>query len=257
MKEFRRWLRGLVKTKIFHIIIILAIIIFLIFIAYINIVKYDTEGEKQMPFEVSKISVISSVEGENIEGENPQQVRWNMNISQNNDFYIYIEKNDKYNGRQEEAISSVEIDNFEINKEKNVGENKIYKPDETSEKEIFKNEEKNEADKIEYIGAAQSKVKNMQMSNQGDLIYFRYTNKDITKYQTNDEELNHSELLKKAKVKEEDLKTTIKFDLKINLISGKSFKTSVETQVPIEGIVDSGRSSSEINDVNKLIFKRN
>ena len=137
------------------------------------------------------------------------------------------------------------------------GEAKIYKPDSESEKELFRNEEKNEVQSVEYMGAAKSNVKGMQMSNQGDLIYFRYTNKNIAQYTTNDEELNYSELLKKANVKEEDLKTTIKFDMKIKLISGKEFNTTVETQVPIEGVVENGTGANEIIHSNELIFKRN
>ncbi len=255
MKKLRRWFRTLVKTKAFHICIITLIIIGLIAFAYVRIAKYNSEGETQMPFEVSKINVISSVDGEDSKDQSAD--RWNLDVSQNNDFYIYIEKNNNYHGRTEEAIESVVIENFEITKNKEQGENIIYKPDAESEKEIFKNEDKNKVDKIEYTGAAESKVKQMQMSNQGDLIYFRYTNKNIAKFASNEEELDYSQILKKLGTKEEDLKTTIKFDMTIKLASRKEFKTTVNTQVPIEGIVEKGASSNEIIDVNKLIFKRN
>ena len=69
MKELRKWLRTIVKTKIFHICIIILIIAVLISFAYVRIAKYDEEGEKEMPFEVSKINVISSVTGENVQAE--------------------------------------------------------------------------------------------------------------------------------------------------------------------------------------------
>ena len=275
MKKIRKWFRKLVKTKVFHICVIIAIIAALIAFAYITIMKYNVEGEKEMPFEVSKINVISSVTGENVVDEinseapgalnNPEmeqtpeqsQARWDLNVSQNNDFYIYIEKNENYNGRTEEIIDTVTIDNFEINKNTQKGENKIYKPDEKSEKELFKNAYENEVDKIEYVGASESKIKNLQMSNQGDLIYFRYTNKNVGRYTSNDEELNYNELFQKIGMKEEELKVKVKFNMAIKLTSGKIFRTTVDTEVPVEGVVEKGTSSGEIIDTNKLIFKRN
>ena len=255
MKKIRRWLRNLVKTKAFHISIIVIIVLALISFACITIIKYNKKGETKMPFEVSKIEVISSVTGEET-GEQTTD-RWHLNVSQNNDFYIYIEKNNEYKGRTQEAIESVVIDNIEISKNNPQGENVIYKPDAESEKEIFKNVDQNKVEKIEYMGAPESKVKQMQMSNQGDLIYFRFTNKNIAKFVSNDEELNYSEILKKLGTKEEDLKATIKFDMTIKLASRKEFKTTVNTQVPLQGVVEKGTSSGEIIDVNELIFKRN
>ena len=253
MRKFKKALKNLVNNKIFHITVIAIIIIAIIAFAVVVILKYEAEGEKELPFEISKINVISSSSGESIEGE----ARWNLNISQNNDFYIYVEKNNDYKGRQEEVISSIQIENFEIEKQKDVGENKIYKPDAVSEKELFKNSEENEVEKLEYKGAPESNVKKLEMSNQGDLIYFRFTNKDIKAFSSNDEELNYGDLLKKADIHEEEIKATVKFDLIINLVSRKSFKTTITAELPVQNVVEEGTSSNEIINVNELIFKRN
>ena len=115
---------------------------------------------------------------------------------------------------------------------------------------MFKNEGENEVQSVEFIGEKESKVKSMQMSNQGDLIYFRITNKDLARYTSNEDELQHSELLKKCEISEDEIKMHAKFD------SGKVFKTTIETDLPVAGISDQGTASGEIIDVNKLIFKR-
>lgn len=259
MKKLRIWLRKIIKTRAFHLCIIATIILILIAFAYTTIEKYEQEGEKEMPFEVSKINVISSVYGEEIEGLTPEEQatnRWNLNVGQNNDFYLYIEKNNSYKGRTQEAIESVLIENFETNKKAEKGTIKIYKPEENSDKDLLKNSKENEVEKLEYIGSPESKVKSMQMSNQGDLIYFRIANKNITKYSSNDEEINYNQLLNKAGIKEEELKIQIKFDMQIRLVSGKIFRTTVDTEVPVSGVVEQGTTSGEIIDVNKLIFKR-
>ena len=256
MRKFKKALKKLIDSKAFHISIISIIIIALIAVAVVIILRYNVEGEKEIPFEISKINVISSSSGEEMENV-AEPARWNLNISQNNDFYIYIEKNQNYKGRKEEVIQSIDIENFEINRQKEVGEIKLYKPDPESEKELFKNTEQNEIQKIEYKGAPESNIKKLEMSNQGDLIYFRFTNKDIKEYASNDEELNYGDLLKKAEIPEEDLKATIKFDLTINLVSRKSFKTTITAELPVKGVVEESTASGEIIDVNKLIFKRN
>ncbi len=262
MKKLRLWLRKIVKTKTFHICIILLIIAALIYVAYYKISLYDVEGEKEMPFEVSKIDLISSVAGESsvnqVQNEQNQPVNvWDVNISQNNDFYIYIEKNENYKSRKQQAIESVTIENFSIERVSSKGQEKIYKPDSESEKELFRNIETNETRKIEYLGSPKSDVKKMQMSNQGDLIYFRYTNKDIEKYTPTEEELDYSQLLQKIQVNEEDLQAKIKFDMTIKLISGTSFNTTVETKVPASGVVKQGTATEQIINKNQLIFKRN
>ena len=256
MKKLRKWLRKLFKTRVFHVCVVLLIIAAIVAFGYVKIKEYDVEGEKDMPFEVDKISVISSVSGTNVEGEQAGTARWNLNISQNNDFYIYIEKNENYNGRIQETIESVTIDNIEIEKNIDKGQDKIYRPDEKSEKDLFKNVPENEIDKVVYKGESESKVKSMQMSNQGDLIYFRYTNENIATYASNEEELNYNELFKKAGIKEEDLRVKVKFNMAIKLASGKVFRTVVSAEVPVEGIVEKGTTSGDIVDVNQLVFKR-
>ena len=253
MDKIKDRIKLIVDSKIFHICVVIGIIAILIFIAVKVIWKYETQGETNMPFNISKINVISSSIGENAEGES--QTTWNMNICQNNDIYIYIDKNENYN-EENEVIKSVVLDNFDIQRNTEQGEAKIYKPDLASEKEFFKNIDENSVKTLEFIGDTESNIKNMQMSNQGDMIYFRYCNKDIAKYEANDEEIKHDDLLKKAGVSEESLKTNLSFDFIINLASNKKFKTRMTLELPINGVVEKGTTSEEKTDFSNLVFKR-
>ena len=95
-----------------------------------------------MPFRLSKITVISSSEG--IDKENLEN-KWAFDVNQNNDVFLYIEKNKK--NKKEEAIKTIKIENFNITKEVEKGEAKLFKPS-PSENSIFNCNEENKIDKI-------------------------------------------------------------------------------------------------------------
>lgn len=239
------------KKKIIHISIISGIIAILIFSCIIAIIFYEIEGEKKMPFNISKVSIVSSVEGID------KQVEGYINskdINQNNDVYIYIEKNENY--KETEVIDSVVINNFVVNKITQKGEYAIYKPTET-DIDIFKNSDENKTKEIKYTGDLKSDIKNMKISNQGGIIVFRYANLNVSEYLSNElKELTNLELLNLTNVNEEDLKASISFDLTINLASNASFKTTINIEVPISGIVKSGKSSEENVNIDDIKFKR-
>ena len=240
------------SKKVIHICIISIIIIGIIFTALILILKYDEKGETNMPFSISKITIISTVDGRDV--ENPQ-AKWDKMISQNNDIYLYVEKNEQYN--KTETISSVQLKNFIIEKNSNIGEVKLYKQS-SDEKFLYKNIDENKFEILEFKGAKLSNAKKLEISNQGGIIEFRCANNNIGEYKSDDDtEINYGELLKKINIKEEDLKVNIYFDLIIKLDSGKSFKTEgIELQIPNPNIINEGKVGQEIDYSNKIVFKR-
>lgn len=243
-------IQNIVNSKLFHISIIIIIISCILFALGIIVLKYNVEGEKNMPFELSKISIISTADGIDIDsGEN----RWAFDICQSNDIYLYINKNEQY--EKTKAIKSIYIDNFQIealNKE-NI---KIYKPDSQEEKLIFKYRDENIVDSIEYLGDMESDLKNLSISNQGGIVAFRCANKNVAQYKSDEEEIKHTELLKKANINNEDLKINLSFDLYIKLEDGKEFKSTINLELPQGNVVEEGVSSIEITDLQNIIFKR-
>ena len=238
------------SRKIFHICMTIVILIAIFFVVGMLILKYQVEGETNLPFNISKITIISTAEGIDQDGEH----KWNFSLNQNNDIYIYIEKNDEYN--KVEIIDSIILENFNITKKSELGEKSVYKPKNTGTS-MLKDKEEYKVEKIEYKGDLESDIRNLKISNQGGILVFRYANTNIGTYTSDtDEEINHNELLKKANIKLEDLQAQISFDIIIKLNSGKSFKANVNLSTPSGNIVEEGISNMEITDLSNIVFKR-
>lgn len=245
-------IKQIINTKQFHVIMVMLIIFAILFVVGVVSLKYNVEGEGNIPFYISKISIISNVEGvDNDDNTN----KWNLQVNQNNDIYLYIKKNDKY--KDTEIIKSVKLDNFDIKEKSRVGEIKLLKPDGNIESVIFKNITENEVDSIEYTGDMESSIKELKISNQGGLVVFRYAINNIGNYTSNDdEEINHSNLLSKLNINNDDLKFKVTFDINITLNSGKTYKSNIELEIPVNDVVNNGVQSTEYTDLDNIVFKR-
>lgn len=239
------------NKKMFHIIMIIVIIFSILFISGILILRYQVEGELNMPFKITKISIVESVEGMAVEGATE---KWNLTVNQNNDIYIYIEKNSSYG--KTEIIKQVEINNLIINKQNEKGQTKIYKPV-VDEKRMFINKQENEITNIVYTGELESNIKEQKISNQGGIVAFRYGINNLSQYISNDDEqIDHSQLLKLTNITNEDLKTKLSFDIIIQLTSGKKYQSTIQLDIPTDEIIEKGTTGTEITDLDDIIFKR-
>ena len=229
------------------------IIVLIIAVIALLILKYEVEGEQNMPFKLSSILVLSNAEGYQ-EKEN-KEYRWDTEIYQTNDIYLNIEKNKNY--KETEIIKSINIENIQINEAPQVGEIKFYRA--ANEKSnLFVYDEKYEIkDNVEYIGDTKSDLNNLKISNQGGTLILRVVNKTGKEFKTNEKEFNHSgKLLNKVEIKNEEVKSTVSFDLVINLESGISFKANIKLELPVEDITKEGYTSKEIKDMKNIVFKR-
>lgn len=245
-------LRTLVSNKMFHLVVIIVIIVAILFFLGITILKYNVEGETNMPFVLSKISIISQSLGtdKTVEG-----MRWAFDVNETNDIYLYIDKNEGNN--QEELIKSVKIDSMNVNIAPTIGQTNFYKPDITDVNLFFKDSAENVINSLEYAGDVESDIKNLKISNQGGIVAFRYSINNVAEYTSNDDEqIEHKDLLNKAGVDYNNLKSNISFDLTINLESGKVFKSNINLDLPLDNVVQEGVVSKEITDVEQFIFKR-
>lgn len=243
-------IRNLVNKKYFHLCMTILIIVVILFVAGILVLKYSVEGETNMPFNLSKISVISSSEGLDKEtGES----KWAFDIYQSNDIYLYFDKNENY--KETQAIKNIIIDNFQVTgtKKENI---KIYRPEAEEENVIFKYRNENITDRLEYIGELVNDIKTMQIANQGGIIAFRCSIDNLAEYKSDEDEINHMELLKKANISNDELKFNLQFDLTINLENGREFKTTVNLDLPIDDVVNNGITSKEFTDMSDFVFKR-
>ena len=230
--------------------IAIAVIILAILITGIISIKYSVEGETNMPFTLSKIVVVSRVEGVQNEGA---EEKWNLSIFQNNDIYFSIEKTDN---NKEDLIKNISIENIKVIETPQKGEIRTYMPN-SLEGNLFsyKNEYIVENNKLTFKGASKSNNKTLEIGNQGGTAAIRISNANISQYISNeDTEIVHDTLLSKLDVKTEEITFKVSFDVVIN-IKNTSYITNVVLDLPCsEDLVQNGISSKEITD--KFVFKR-
>ncbi len=243
-------IKKITSKKYFHMVMLIVIVTVILGTAGLLILRYTVEGEQSLPFELSKIVIISTGEGIDKQDET---VRWAFDLTQNNDIYITIDKNDDF--ETTEAIKSVTLNNMQIEAKEGSNIN-IYKPDSENEQIIFNNSDVNRVQNIEFIGSMQSDLKKLEISNQGGTIALRIANEKIIEYKSDDETIVHSQLLKVAGVKNESLKFNVKFDLIITLQNGNSYISEISLELPTGNVVEEGTTNQEITDLSNIIFKK-
>jgi len=234
--------------KIIKIGVIVFILVLIIAIIGLIILKYEVEGENNMPFNISKIIVASSAEG--IQNDN-SEYKWDFTLVQNNDFRISIEKNDWYG--KDEIIEKIILDNFNVDKEKS----KIYMPT-VEEGKTFENSEKYVVkNSLEYVGDTATDIKNLKIANQGSTVLFRHSNMNLGTYQSNDDEqIEHSgRILGKANVNVENINNQVSFDLTI-VTNAHSYKANISIELNLDNLINNGVVSFEKTDCSDIVFKR-
>lgn len=239
-----------IRKKILKISLTIIIIISILFVAMMWILTYHEEGETNLPFKISKIVIVSSTDG--VQNDS-SQTQWAMDVNQNNDIYLYIDKNSNYG--KTELIENVKISNFNIIKETNKGEIKIYKTT-IDEDKMFNNTKEFEINELTYEGDLESNIKQSKISNQGGLIVFRCANNKVSQYISTDAtEVNYNELLKMTNVSEEDLNVSISFDIEIKIVNRKTYQATISLDLPVEDVITNGTANVEITDLEDIVFK--
>ena len=225
------------------------IIIILIIIITSLIIKFVIQREvNNIPFQISKIIVVSTAETENQENTNNEQI-WNLNVMQNNDMYIDILKNEG-----NEIIDKVIIDNFRLETIPQKGEPYIYGPNKGIK--LFENTEKNTLeDELTFIGGEISDSQNLKVSDEGGNVILRCSNEFIINYIGDENYATYDRnLLEKSGITQEEIRFTISFYLSIETKSGKRFRTKITLDLPNGDIIHNENTAAEI-DCSEFIFK--
>lgn len=214
-------------------------------------VKYQVEGEKTLPYSLSKIFVISTVEGTPIDdGQNI----WNINVKQANDLYFYINKDDV----TEETIKQITIENFNVTKNPAKGELAIYRPTGDLGKTYTHSEQNYLGEKITYTGATIDDLKTLEIANTGGVISLRVSLDNLGTYISNDStEITYDgSLLQNIGVNLEEIKFGLSFDILIETNKDVIYKGTISLELPAEDIITNGSSNFEITDFSDVVFKR-
>lgn len=233
-----------------------SILILAVCIVISIIIKYQVKGETDMPFNLSKITIISTAEGSEKalqEGEEP--TKWNMDINQNNDIYIFIDKNDEY--KKETKIESITIENISVDALPKKGTVKAYMPSSKEGRTFVNNEDFLVKDKLTYTGAKTSNEKNLEIGNQGGKVLIRFTNTGVTTYKSNEdtEVVHDGTLLAKTGVVNEEINFKVSFDF-IMSIGKIKYKAKINLNLPYGDILTEGTSQIEKTELRDIIFKR-
>ena len=239
------------QTIKFWVAIFVLVIIILLVVSIM--IRYEVEGDKNMPFNLSKIIVVSTAEGKETEGKN----KWNFDVQQNNDVYIYIDKNENYLGDRQKTIDSVKIENINCTKTPAKGVIETYMPN-SIEGRLFTNDEEYLVDgSLEYKSAEESNPQTLEIGANGGYAVIRFSNGDLGSYSSDDDDeiIHDGSLLEKIEVTNEDVQFDVSFDLVIT-VDGINYRGNLTLKFPCGNIIEEGTSSIEITDLSSVVFKR-
>ena len=244
---------GKKETIKFWIAIFLLILVLMI--VSILMIRYPVEGEKNMPFRVSKMVVLSSAEGVDKQNEK-EAASWNFDIYQNNDIYFYIDQNTEIDV-QDELIKNVKIENIQTVQAPKKGTIKAYMPNSEAGRLYSYDERFLVEEKLEYKGASQSSSTNLEIGSKGGTALIRISNAEIGNYASDkDKEIIHDgSLLNKIEATYEDIQFTVSFDFIIETTKNK-YKTVITLNLPTGNLAEEKTSNLEKTDMSDIIFKR-
>lgn len=238
--------KNLFKKCLFFV----GIIISLIIVALIMI-RYEKEGEKVLPFSISKIFLVSTVDGKVV--DDPANI-WNIGVTQVNDIYMYIDKTMD----TEILLKEIRLENFILNKEPQKGQVKLLRPTGELSNLYTYSQQNYLTEGISYMGASIDDMKSLEISNDGGVLGFRFSLEELGSYISNEaSEITYDgKLLSNLGVNIEEIQFNVTFDVIITTSDDVNYKGTLNLELPIETVIDEGSSNKEITNFDEIIFKR-
>ena len=232
--------------KIVHICVILGIIVLILIIAGIIMLRYQVEGETNLP-----LIVVSTAESNEIEAA--ADTKWNFSVNQYNDIYLEIQKNDEYT--KNTNIKNITFENFVIEKNSGAENIKLYRAN--SEGKVVEDEAHLVGSSLTYKGEKETNLDELKISNQGSIILLRSVNQNVCEVRSNDEEIIHDgTLLAKGNTNSEDLNYKLSFDIIIETSRNIKYKGTITIDLPTGDVQTQGKTQLEKTDFSDVIFKR-
>ena len=231
--------------------------LFIIFLSVLSMIvisimlKYDVEGEKKLPFSISKILLVSTVDGNE---QTDEHNIWNIDVTQVNDLYIYLDKTID----DEQTINQIKVENFVVNKTPSKGKLKVLRPTGELPNLYTYSEQDYINGSITYLGAAIDDMKALEISNNGGVIGFRVALENLGNFISNEniEVTYDGKLLSNMGVNLEEISFNISFDIIITTSENVNYKGTITLDMPINSVIEEGSSSTEITEFSNIVFKR-
>lgn len=225
-----------------------------IFMVVISImIKYEVEGEKTLPYSISKILLVSTVDGNDLGNNLPENI-WNIGVTQVNDLYIYIDQTMETDA----VIKEVKFENFRITEAPQVGKIKLLRPTGEISNLYSYSEQDFLNSSITYTGGIIDDLKSLEVSNVGGIVGFRFAVEELGVFNSNENiEITYDgKLLSNLGLTVDQIKFKAAFDVIITTSENVSFKGTISIEMPVEKVIEEGSSSREITDFSDVVFKR-
>ena len=225
-----------------------------IFMVVISImIKYEVEGEKTLPYSISKILLVSTVDGNDLGNNSPENI-WNIGVTQVNDLYIYIDQTMETDA----VIKEVKFENFRIIEVPQVGKIKLLRPTGEISNLYSYSEQDFLNSSITYTGGIIDDLKSLEVSNVGGIVGFRFAVEELGVFNSNENiEITYDgKLLSNLGITIDQIKVQVAFDVIITTSEKVSFKGTINLDVPVETVIEEGSSSREITDFSNVVYKR-
>lgn len=231
--------------------------IFLFFIVVILMgvasvmLRYEVEGERNLPYNLSKIFVVSTVEGtQNDDGQNI----FNINVKQVNDLYLYIDKLDS----TEETIKQITLTNFNVVQAPQKGQLAIYRPTGEIDNLYTYSEQNYLENSLTYTGASIDDLKALEISNTGGVIGCRVSLDNLGIFVSNEttEIVYDASLLQNIGINIDEIKFKLSFDIQIETSANVTYQGTINLELPAQDLIEKGSANFEITDFSDVVFKR-
>lgn len=239
------------KRKTIELNLGVIVVVIAVTVIGIMMLKYHVEGEKDLPYTLKQMVIISTANGAN---EPLNDYKWNIKVHQNTDIYFEIAKNAEY--KSNENLKNVKIQDIQIDSNEKY-EPQVYIPSKQGE-EVFNYTEENKArQEIEYTVDKAKNTKERKLTTEGGIVALSVCIPNIGTYQGNDDKIAYDgTLLNKMEITKEDITCELKFSLIMETESGKSYKAEISLTLPQEDITESGMSKTIDEDLTDIVFKR-
>lgn len=240
------------KKSIIKKCLFIGVIVIILMVVASIMIKYDVEGEKELPFTLTKIFLVSTVDGDVV--DDPNNI-WNINVTQVNDLYFYVDKTTSDN----QTIKNIKIDNIQIIKKPKKGVVKMLRP--TGEiNDLYSASKENYLETgLDIQGSTVDDLKSLEISNVGGVFAFRFSVNELGAFVSNEinQEITYDgKLLSNLGVSVDEIKFDVNLDITITTSENVSYKGTIYLNLPMDEVIEEGSCSMEIGDFTKVIFKR-
>ncbi len=229
----------------------MSFLIILITIAISIMIKYEVEGEKTLPFSITKILLVSTVDGNKV--EDAENI-WHIDVTQVNDMYMYIDKT----STEDKTIKQIQLENFHVYQMPQKGELKLLRPTGELSNLYSQSEQNYLTEGITYLGSTIDDMKSLEIGNTGGVIGFRMALMNLGAYVSNEntEVVYDGRLLSNLGIHQEEIHFKVSFDIIIETSDAIKFKGTIALDMPVDNVIEEGSTSIEITDFSNVIFKR-